>query len=187
MSISILNNIFSLETQNSQYVVGIDKYGYNHCLHWGKKCDISDFVIEDIGDENSNHSMADAFKQELTVFGGTMYRDCGVKATFADGCREIELDYAGFENDNNNLKLIFNDKHYPLSVCVNYQICNNSDVIIKWYTVENKGNEKIVLKSFSAANFLCLQKSLMLFKTQTVHGQVSFKSKKYIGNRHSCF
>lgn len=153
MSINILNNIFSLETPNSQYVVGIDKYGYNHCLYWGKKCDISDFVIEDTSDENSNHSMADAFKQELTVFGGTMYRDCGVKATFADGCREIELDFAGFEIDNNNLKLIFNDKYYPLSVCVNYQICNNSDVITKWYTVENNGNEKIVFEKLFSGEF----------------------------------
>lgn len=151
---------------NSQYVVGIDKYGYNHCLHWGKKCDIFDFEIEDIGDENSNHSMADAFKQELTVFGGTMYRDCGIKATFADRCREIELDFAGFENDNNNLKLIFNDKHYPLSVCVNYQICNNSDVITKWYTVENNGNEKIVFeKLFSGEISLPSKKPYIIQNT----------------------
>lgn len=132
----------------------------------GKKCDIFDFEIEDIGDENSNHSMADAFKQELTVFGGTMYRDCGIKATFADRCREIELDFAGFENDNNNLKLIFNDKHYPLSVCVNYQICNNSDVITKWYTVENNGNEKIVFeKLFSGEISLPSKKPYIIQNT----------------------
>ena len=54
------NNIFVLETQNTQYVLGVDKYGYNHHLHWGKKCDINDFGTPQIGDQNSNHPMLDA-------------------------------------------------------------------------------------------------------------------------------
>ena len=93
------NNIFVLETKNTHYVIGVDKYGYNHHLHWGKKCDADDYFIKEISDQNSNHTMLDEFKQEYTHFGQTMYRGSAIKAAFADGCRDICLKYDGYELD----------------------------------------------------------------------------------------
>ena len=92
MSVKVLNgNIFVLETKNTHYVIGVDKFGYNHHLHWGKKCPVSDYSFKEAKDENSNHTMLDSFKQEYTPYGSTMYRECSVKATFSDRCREINL------------------------------------------------------------------------------------------------
>ena len=45
---------------------------YNHHVHQGKKCDVNDYFIREIEDENSNHTMLDDFKQEYTPFGQTM-------------------------------------------------------------------------------------------------------------------
>ncbi len=158
------NNIFVLETKNTQYVLGIDKYGYNHHLHWGKKCDPDDYFIKEIGDENSNHSMLDAFKQEYTPFGQTMYRGSAIKAEFSDGCREIYLKYDGYEIDNNTLILHFSDKVYPLSLSLHYTICDDNDIITRWATIKNSSDESIYFEKLYSAEFNLPSKKPYTFK-----------------------
>lgn len=158
------NNIFVLETKNTHYVLGVDKYGYNHHLHWGKKCDIKDYFIEEIGDENSNHSMLDNFRQEFTPFGETMYRGSAVKAEFSDGCREISLKYDGYETDENTLKLNFSDKHYPLAISLNYRIYDDNDIITRWTTVKNNSDEPVYFEKLFSAEFNVPSKKPYTFK-----------------------
>lgn len=158
------NNIFVLETKNTHYVLGVDKYGYNHHLHWGKKCDIKDYFIEKIGDENSNHSMLDNFRQEFTPFGETMYRGSAVKAEFSDGCREISLKYDGYETDENTLKLNFSDKHYPLAISLNYRIYDDNDIITRWTTVKNNSDEPVYFEKLFSAEFNLPSKKPYTFK-----------------------
>lgn len=158
------DNIFILETKNTHYVLGVDKYGYNRHIHWGKKCDADDYFIKNIGDENSNHSMLDNFKQELTPFGKTLYRDCAIKAQFADKCREINLRFDGYEADENTLKLNFSDAHYPLAITLNYEIHNECDIITRWTTVKNNGNEPIYFEKLFSAEFNLPSKKPYTFK-----------------------
>ncbi|MGN1160842.1 MAG: alpha-galactosidase [Candidatus Fimenecus sp.] len=147
------NNIFVLETANTQYVLGVDKYGYNHHLHWGKKCDINDFCTPQIGDQNSNHSMLDAFRQEYTPFGKTMYRGCTVKAEFFDGCREINLQYDGYAQKDDCLELQFSDTVYPLAITLHYQTYADCDIISRWVTVKNNGDTPIYFEKLFSAEF----------------------------------
>lgn len=146
MGIQILNNIFVLETKNTHYVIGIDKYGNSHNLHWGAKCRTADYTVPECGDENSNHTMLDRFRQEYTPFGDTMYRECTLKATFSDGCREVALDYDSYTANGNTLSLNFKDRHYPFRVLLNYTVFPDSDIILRSVTVENTGDEEIILE-----------------------------------------
>ena len=146
MAIHILNNnIFVLETKNTHYVLGVDKYGYNRHIHWGKKCNVNDYDATDIWDENSNHTRLDMACQEYTVFGGTMYRESDLKVVFPDKCREIELEFVNAEAENNELTVVFKDKVYPLQIALKYAINDNDDIITRWVEVTNKGEGKIVL------------------------------------------
>lgn len=147
------NHIFILETENTHYVIGIDKIGYNHHIHWGKKCNPDDYYINDIGDENSNHTMLDEYRQELTPFGQTMYRDCDIKAEFCDKCREINLDYIGADSTADTLSLTFADKHYPLEITLHYQIFEGLDIIKRYTTLKNTGADKITFERISSAQF----------------------------------
>lgn len=145
------NNIFVLETKNTHYVLGTDKYGCTQHIYWGKKCLPDDYFVKETNEENSNHSMLDELKQEFTPFGKTMYRDCSIKARFSDNCREINLKYDGYDAEENILKLNFSDVHYPLAVTLNYKIYNDCDIITRWTTVKNNGDEPICFdKLFSA-------------------------------------
>lgn len=147
------NNIFVLETKNTHYVMGIDASGYNHHIHWGKKCDVSDYQADNTGDENSNHTRLDEYKQELTPFGQTMYRECDIKAEFEDKCREINLKYDGYEKSDDTLSLVFSDKFYPLEITLHYQIFENCDIIKRWSTVKNTGTGRIDFEKISSAQF----------------------------------
>lgn len=146
MAVYILkNNIFVLETKNTHYVLGVDKYGYNRHIHWGKKCNVNDYEATDIWDENSNHTRLDMACQEYTVFGGTMYRESDLKVVFPDKCREIDLEFVKAETFDNELTVVFKDKAYPLQIALKYKVNDNDDIITRWVEVTNNGEEKIVL------------------------------------------
>lgn len=157
-------NIFILETKNTHYVLGVDKYGYNRHLHWGKKCDADDYYIREIRDQNSNHSMLDEFKQEYTPFGQTLFRGSSVKAQFSDGCRDICLKYDGYEANGNMLKLNFSDEVYPLTITLNYSVCEDNDIITRWTTVKNNGNDSICFDKLFSAEFNLPSKKPYTFK-----------------------
>jgi len=147
------NRIFVLETENTHYVFGIDPAGYNRHLHWGAKCDPADYAFTEIGDENSNHSMLDEYRQELTPFGSTVYRTCDLKAQFADGCREVALRYTGYRLEDDTLRVAFEDAYYPLQVRLVYQVYPGLDIIKRWVEVENTGSAPISFERLFSAGF----------------------------------
>ena len=147
------NRIFVLETENTHYVFGIDSAGYNRHLHWGAKCDPADYAFTEIGDENSNHSMLDEYRQELTPFGSTVYRTCDLKAQFADGCREVALCYTGYRLKDDTLRVAFADAYYPLQVRLGYRVYPGLDIIKRWVEVENTGSAPISFERLFSAGF----------------------------------
>lgn len=138
------NRIFVLETAHTHYVVGIDADGRDRHIYWGAPCDPADYDIPPVVCENPNHPALDEMQQECTVFGSTMYRDSVLKATFADGCREIlpVFDRAAVGDDR--LALHFRDKHYGLSYTLHYRLFPDSDIIEKYVSVQNTGTEPLV-------------------------------------------
>lgn len=153
MPIFTKDNIFVLETERTQYVFGIDNSGLNRHLHWGAKCDPADYFIETFGDENSNHTMLDEYRQEYTVFGSTMYRECALKVCFPDGCRELDLQYDGFAQEGDTLEVQFSDRHYPFKVRLSYALTPGFDVFTRWVELENTGEQPILLEKVCSAEF----------------------------------
>lgn len=147
------NKIFVLETNNTHYVFGIDKTGYNRHIHWGGKCSIKDYEFTDINGENSNNSMLDEYRQEITPFGSTMYRECDIKAKFADGCREISMHFENYSINGNTLCVNFKDDFYPLWITLNYDVYEDYDIIKRYVTLKNTGNDNIVFDRIFSAEF----------------------------------
>ena len=126
---------------------------YNRHLHWGAKCDPADYAFAEIGDENSNHSRLDEYRQELTPFGSTVYRTCDLKAQFADGCREVALRYTGYQLEDDTLRVAFADAYYPLQVRLGYRVYPGLDIIKRWVEVENTGSAPISFERLFSAGF----------------------------------
>ena len=146
MGILVKDNIFVLETKNTHYVIGADKFGTVHNLHWGKKCRIEDYELPESDDIQHNHRMKDCFREEYTAFGGPVYKECAVKADFSDGCRELDLVFNGYKADENELIIQLKDREYPLTLELCYTVFEGFDVIKKSATVKNTGKSEIIFE-----------------------------------------
>lgn len=156
-------NIFVLDMKNTHYVVGVDEFGRDRLIHWGKKCDADDYEIFTFGDENSNHTSLDEMKQECTVFGKTMYRECVLKANFYDSCREINSCFCGATVENDRLTLNFKDEHYGLVYSINYRIFSDCDIVEKNITVKNESKNDIQFERLFSAEFSLPSKNAYTF------------------------
>ncbi len=135
---------------------------------------------QNVCEQNSNISMLDEYKQEYTAFGQTVYRGSALKAEFSDGCRDILLQYNGYDIDKNTLKLRFSDKVYPFIITLNYAVSDDNDIITRWTAVENHSDTSVFfLKSFSALNSICRQRSPIPSEIQTAPGEVKILKQKH--------
>ena len=157
-------DIFVLETENTHYVLGVDKSGFNRHIHWGGKCPADDYVIDFNGGESSQNTFLDEISQEYTVFGSTMYRGCALKAEFSDGCREVDLKYLGYEANEKELTLKFADSYYPLELHLCYRVTDGLDIIARRAVIKNNGKDKISFEKLFSAEFTLPSKKPYTFK-----------------------
>ncbi|MBR2133916.1 MAG: alpha-galactosidase [Eubacterium sp.] len=139
-------NIFVLDTKSRHYVIGVDEYGCVHNIHWGRKCPIEDYETPFSHDVGHNHRMKDCFREEYTGFGGTVYKECAIKALFSDACRELDLKYKDFKAEDNSLEITLNDTYYPLEITLRYEIFDGFDIIKKSAAVKNLGEDSIIFE-----------------------------------------
>ena len=139
------NGVFILETQNTHYVMAVDKEGVLTHLHWGKKCEIADYKATYTGNnDSSNHSARDICKTEYIPYGGIVYRPPAFMATYPDGCRESLLTYKDFNvseiEDGFMLEVILEDKPYNLDVTLCYKLRDNTDIIERFAKIKNNSD-----------------------------------------------
>lgn len=144
------NNIFVLETKNYQYVLGAGKLGIYH-LYWGKPCPQEDFEINELGEQNSNHSELDFTPTEYAPYGGTIYRENALKCVFADGCRDTVLKYENCKITEDTLEIILRDEKYSLCVSLIYKIFEENDIIERYAVIKNDSQNTITLEKAASA------------------------------------
>lgn len=143
--------IFVIETKNTHYVCGVDKTGLLRHIHWGKKCNISDYEVTETWEQNSNHSGQDLATLEYTVFGGTMYRNCAFKCEYFDGCRDSVFTFKEAEEKDGELNITLTDKAYNVDIVLTYIYSNDTDVITRFVTVKNNSENELKIEKFMSA------------------------------------
>ena len=152
------NGVFILETENTHYVMAVDKEGVLTHIHWGDKCAIEDYAPVYKGNESSsNHSARDLSKTEYIPYGGIVYRPPAFMATYPDGCRESLLTYKDFNvsefDDGFMLEVILEDKPYNLEVTLCYKLRENTDIIERYTRIKNNSESMVVLNKISSGEF----------------------------------
>ena len=150
-----MKNIIAIETKNTHYVLGVDKSGVLHCVHWGKKANFADYEVVEKREINSNHSVLDCTQTEYTVFGGTMYRGCAFKCTYGDGCRDSVFKYKSHIQRDGSLDVTLTDPAYNVEIVLSYKYSRDSDVITKYITVINNSGADIKIERIMSGE-LCL-------------------------------
>ena len=145
-----------LETRNTGYAIGLNHAGLLAHRSWGARLPyISDYPapfdpITWSSPDGPHHFVP----EEYPGYANTKYIDPCLKVTYADGTRDVVLSYEDFSitiSPQPVLDLRFKDSHYPLQLTLHYRIHEEYDLIERWVTLENLGDDPILIeRAFSA-------------------------------------
>lgn len=148
--------IFSISTNNSSYVFGLnDKGGLQH-LHWGEPVTAADCAPLL---RSRFHSSFDAElereAEEYSFWGGLTYAEPSLKVQWHDGVRDLCAKYEGHRIETLDgkvtLTITMKDEVYPLEAQLTYSVIPEHDLIERSAVIINTGSQDILVESAQSA------------------------------------
>src|SRR5258708_32489969 len=91
--------------------------------------------------------------QEYPGWGAGLYTEPALKATFANGNREVVLHYVDYQLKDDSLEITLKDEGSPLLVHLHYQVYAASGIIERSARIENRTSEAVTLESPQSATW----------------------------------
>jgi alpha-galactosidase len=140
--------LWFLTTVHTSYVMGVNELDSLQQVYWGKR-------IAEPGDFGAAHSIAPlGFEdnegmspEEYPAWGGMRYFEPCLKATFADGNRDLVLKYDSYAIQDGGLDVKLKDIRADVYVTLRYRLFAGSDIIGKDAVIENKTQQPVTLES----------------------------------------
>jgi alpha-galactosidase len=147
-----------LETAHTGYALGINDSGLLTHRYWGPRLPFAGDYPPPVNPRPwaSFNSAAQLTPEEYPAHGGIAYVEPCVKASFADGTRDLVLRYVSadvHEGDTPQLDIHLHDTTYPLTVTLHYAVHEAFDLIERWVTIENDGDVPITLERVWSAQW----------------------------------
>jgi alpha-galactosidase len=144
-----------LETENTAYALGLNAAGMLTHLYWGAKLPrLEDYpAAMDSEGFSSFNASGQLVPYEYPAYAGASYVDPCLKLSFSDGVRDTVLEFEGSEVLGSELRIHLHDAHYPLRVTLHYRIHEGFDLLERFVTVQNTGNELINLERIFSAQW----------------------------------
>jgi len=143
----------------SSYVLHVGAHGMLRCLHWGRALTVeqaASLLEYPAPRERSCEDPQDGLL-DLAAAGGLRYGYAGLQVRFADGTRDLELEYLGHRVEGGELALLFADVHFPLEIEACYRVRPDSPAIERHLTLRHTGEpgtEPIDVERADAATWL---------------------------------
>lgn len=181
MAVKIINNIFSIETQNTLYQMKVDEYGVLYHLWYGGKTDCCmDYLLDypDVGFSGSIYDAGDRRSYSLDTLpleyaaeGTGDFRTPAISVTQKDGSRALDLRFQEYhlargkysipglpavyaeEDEAETLEIILEDRVSKVQVILRYGVLEKIDVITRSAVVVNRGDDAVVI---NRAHSLCI-------------------------------
>lgn len=148
------NKLFVLNTKQTSYAFFVDEDGVLVHLYWGKRISrAEDFDTDTMEGEQGYHPNIDKKREECSSFGCMRYKETSMKIAFGDGVRDFRYQVASWEINENELKIVLADVHYPFQVTLHYKVYEDADVIAKWREVKNNGKEIVELEKIFSTEY----------------------------------
>ncbi len=157
MSIEFIKNkeFAVISTPDFQYI--IEDYGPKNgerflmSAYWGEALKNPEEALSfaDIECWDEDRFTPTAYSSEFTGWGTKFYHQPTLKATFADGVRDLELRVIGskLSDDKSTLTYTLKDRNYNFSVDVVYKTYENLSVIDRYCVIKNNEKEAVYLES----------------------------------------
>jgi alpha-galactosidase len=144
--------LWVLQSSAATYAFGVNERGELQHLYWGKRISAEEF--------NSAHSLPEwasfdlsttTTPQEYAGWGAGLYVEPALKATFANGNREVVLHYVEHKLKNDDLEITLKDEESALFVHVHYRVYPDNDIIERSARIENRTSDMVMLESAQSA------------------------------------
>lgn len=147
-----------LETETVGYAFGLNEQGLLTHRYWGRRLPRVDDYPATPSPEAwaSFNGPAHLTPEEYPAYGDMKFIDPCLKATFADGTRDLALRFhsarvaAGAVPE---LTVQLRDAVFPLSLTLHYRVHQRYDLIERWVTLRNAGNDLILLERIWSAQW----------------------------------
>jgi len=144
--------LWVLQVGEATYALGVNDRGELQHLYWGKRIGAEDFGGAHALPEWSSFDLSTATTpQEYPGWGAGLYAEPALKATFANGNREVVLHYVDHQLKNDNLEITLKDEGSPLLVHLHYRVYADSGIIERSARIENRTSEAVTLESAQSA------------------------------------
>jgi alpha-galactosidase len=145
--------VFVLDAGKVSYIFGVNEQGMLQHIYWGARVSADEHFA-------AAHSAADwsgfdlsvsTTPQEYPGWGGGLYVEPGIKATFPDGNRDLVLHYLEHQIAGNTLRVTLKDIERPLMVHLHYTVYREAGIVQRDATIENRTDKPVVLESAQSA------------------------------------
>jgi alpha-galactosidase len=145
-----------LETQTTSYAFGLNGAGLLTHRYWGPRLMRGEDYppAPDPWQEGAlNNPPNQLTPEEYPAYGGVNYVDPCLKATFADGVRDLVLRFEAAETTADELLIHLRDAHYPLRVTLGYRVHGEYDLIERGVRLANQGDQPITIERVWSAQW----------------------------------
>lgn len=146
-----------LTTAHTAYALGVDSNGRLRHLYWGDHLPYpSDYpgIGRSLPRYDPNNRLLPT--EEYPAWNGFLYTEPAIKATFADGVRNVVLVYSAQRQETDpfglpRLVITLKDNFYPLEVDLYYTLVPENDLIVRHSVIRNLGETPLDLESALSA------------------------------------
>ncbi len=147
-----------LETHTTGYAIGLNEAGLLAHRYWGARLPHSEDYPAAPNSRGwaSFNNPAQLTLEEYPGYEDMKSVDPCIKVTFADGVRDVVLRYDSAEvpeHDAHELRIHLRDIVYPLRLTLHYRVHEAYDLVERWVTATNDGNEPILIERIWSAHW----------------------------------
>jgi alpha-galactosidase len=157
MPITTTESGWVLETQSTGYAFGFNQAGRLIHSYWGARLpQLGDYPLPSSAEGwASFNDPAQIEPQEYPGYGGANYIDPCLKVTFADGVRDLllQFDSAQVDDGASELQIHLHDAAYPFRVTLHYRVHTDYDLIERWVAVTNNSDTPIMIERIWSAQW----------------------------------
>jgi alpha-galactosidase len=145
--------VWVLQAGETTYAFGVNERGELQSIYWGQQVKRdADFQTPHSRPEVASFDLSNTTTpQEYPGWGAELYNEPALKATYADGNRDVVLHFVEQHLEGNTLEIVLKDIASALEVHLYYRIYPDTGILERWSRIENKTDQAITLESAQSA------------------------------------
>ena len=145
--------VWVLQAGEATYAMGVNERGELQSIYWGPRVmrDADFSPAHSRGEVASFDLSSTTTPQEYPGWGAELYNEPALKATYANGNRDLVLHFVQQHIDGETLEIDLKDIASDLQVHLYYKVYPETGILERWSRIENHTDQVITLESAQSA------------------------------------